>query len=212
MRSVRTFTVADRYLNFQQLENSETEGQDFAIRYSDRESKLLILGPHAGAIEPGTSEIVLSVADNDLSFYLFEGIKNGGNGVLHITSTNFDEPQALKMVKASEKVITFHGECSNRNVVYLGGRDEEFRNHLKHSLDAAGFTTKEHENPNLQGTSANNICNRCASGVGVQLELGKGLRRNLFKSLNSIGRINPTEELEKFTNAIRHGLKSAGAF
>jgi phage replication-related protein YjqB (UPF0714/DUF867 family) len=42
------------------------------------------VAPHGGAIEPGTSEVAKQVADNDLSLFIFEGIKPKGNKRLHI--------------------------------------------------------------------------------------------------------------------------------
>lgn len=202
--------MVDKYPNFKTLAESESEGRDYAIRYADRGSRVLVLGPHAGAIELGTTGIVLAVAAVDLSFYLFKGIKKSGNRYLHITSTNFDEPCALDLVKNSEIALAIHGEGSDNSIVYLGGGNESLIRYLQNSLNEAGFDTDKHDNPHLQGTSSENICNRCASASGgVQLELGKGLREKFFKSLTSQGRKQPTKELNKFAKAVREGLDNA---
>jgi phage replication-related protein YjqB (UPF0714/DUF867 family) len=55
-----------------------------------------VIAPHGGGIEPGTSELATAIAGDDFSLYLFEGLKSAGNGELHITSTNFDEPISAK--------------------------------------------------------------------------------------------------------------------
>ncbi|WP_180961083.1 poly-gamma-glutamate hydrolase family protein [Shewanella sp. GutCb] len=198
--------MVDKYSNFEDLANSEIAGRDFVIKLACRESKTLVIAPHAGAIEPGTSEITLAIARDDTSYYLFEGVKEAGNGKLHITSTNFDEPQALKIAASSDFTIAIHGEASDNEIVYLGGRNKALQSQISASLKKAGFKVDKHTNSRLQGTSKENICNRCASASGVQLELGKGLRKTFFKNLTPNGRKQITEELEKFTTAVRDGM------
>ncbi len=202
----------DKYLNFEQLVLEEQEGLDYLIRSCDRGSHVLIFGSHAGGIEPGTSELVQSIAEKDVSYYLFEGIKAKGNGVLHITSTNFDEPSALRLLESSIKAIAFHGEQSDDEKVYLGGQDEDLWPHIEYCLNEAQFNTAKHDNPRLQGTSRANVCNRCASGAGLQLEISKGLRRRFFRSLSVTGRKQKTEEYYRFVEAVRKGLKRANVF
>jgi phage replication-related protein YjqB (UPF0714/DUF867 family) len=172
----------------------------------------LIMAPHAGEIEPGTSEIALAIAGKEFSYYLFEGIKGAGNSELHITSTSFNEPRALQMAADTESVVTIHGEGSEDEIVYIGGRDKHLKSHIGDSLKNAGFEVAKHNNPKLQGTSPANICNRSASNSGVQLELGKGLRRKFFRSLTSDGRTQITEQLAIFSSAVRQGLDPANAF
>lgn len=203
--------MADKYENFEQLASREIEGKDFAIRCADRESNILIMAPHAGSIEPGTGEIALAIASEDISYYLFEGTKNSGNGDLHITSTKFNEPLALQMAGRSQGVVTIHGEGSEANTVYLGGRNLALKNHICAALEKAGFNTGKHDNPGLHGVSPDNICNRGVSASGVQLELGKGLRRNLFNSLSCNGRQQATAALIFFSGAVREGLQRASA-
>jgi phage replication-related protein YjqB (UPF0714/DUF867 family) len=204
--------MADKYLNFEGLASSEIEGRDYIIRSQNRGTKVIVIGPHAGDIEPGTSEIVLAIASQDLSYYLFEGTKDKGNRDLHVTSTKFNEPKALDLVGNSEFALAIHGEKSTNNTVYIGGRNQELQDSLRESIRAAGFSVDVHDDPELQGVSPANICNRCASGSGVQLELAKGLRKKFFQSLTSTGRREVTEEFGKFVSAIRRGLNCASAF
>jgi phage replication-related protein YjqB (UPF0714/DUF867 family) len=204
--------MPDKYSNYQELAQSEREGVDFTIRQAVRNTtSTLVLGLHAGRIEPGISEIVLAVTGDDLSYYLFEGIKAQGNRDLHITSTHFDESGCLALVQKSEHVIAIHGERSDDKVVYLGGLDEQLKEYLKTALREDDFMAKEHAKPLLQGTSLKNICNRGKSRAGVQLELSNGLRRGFFQSLSTDGQRRPTELFHRFIAVLRKGLHNAGA-
>ena len=199
--------MTDRYLNYEQLAMVEREGRDYSVKCHDRNSELILLGYHAGGIEPGTSEIIKSIAGSDLSYYLFEGIKANNNGDLHITSTNFDEPRALRMLRGCNKAIAFHGELSDRVKVYLGGLDEALLRNIQYCLNESGFEIARHENQKIQGASPENICNKCRFRAGVQLELSRGLREQFFQSLRFTGRRQPTENFYQFIRAIRTGIR-----
>ncbi|MFC1567466.1 poly-gamma-glutamate hydrolase family protein [Thermodesulfobacteriota bacterium] len=201
----------DVYKNFAELSETESEGIDFCISVVKREgSKIVIVAPHGGAIEPGTSEVAKEVANNDLSLAIFEGIKPKGNKRLHITSTNFDEPRCVELVQESDAVVAIHGEGSTELSVFLGGRDDELCSQLKVVLERYGYDVKTHGNPDLHGLAATNICNRGRHGVGVQLELSSGLRQTFFQSLTDKGRKKPTAELVRFAAAVRESLHTAG--
>ncbi|MBV2205709.1 MAG: poly-gamma-glutamate hydrolase family protein [Pseudomonas sp.] len=196
--------MPDKYSNFAALSRDERES--YEIRIQDRGSAIVIVAPHAGGIEPGTSETCLGIACNDLSSYCFEGKKARNNADLHITSSNFDEPQCLELIRRTALVLTVHGERSDGDVVFLGGLHTEALKSLRTTLEANGFVVMEHANPLLQGHHAKNICNQGHLGAGVQLELSKGLRRSLFQSLSADGRQQPTPRFEQFCIAIRQGL------
>ena len=206
-----SYIEMDVYLNFAELIESEREGIDFRIYTVKREgSTTVIVAPHGGAIEPGTSEVAKEVAKNDLSLAIFEGIKPKDNKHLHITSTNFDEPRCVELVQKADTVVAIHGEGSSELIVFLGGRDDELRVHLKAALERYSYAVKTHGNPDLHGLAAANICNRGRHGVGVQLELSFGLRQTFFQSLTDQGRKKPTDELVRFAAAVREGLHTAG--
>lgn len=200
--------MADKYTNFAALALGERKNGAFSITAHDAGSSVVIAAPHGGAVEPGTSEIAKAIAAGDLSYYLFEGQKPDGNGELHITSSNFDEPECLKLLKSAKTVLTVHGEASEHEVVYVGGRDKAARVRIQQHLEAKAFTVREHADPSLQGTHQSNICNVGRSGAGVQLELSLGLRRTFFASLNRAGRQQPTPRLAQFAEAIRGALLS----
>ncbi|NMQ27998.1 replication protein [Candidatus Accumulibacter phosphatis] len=201
--------MSDKYSNFSELSASEPSGS-YSVLARNNGSSVVVAAPHAGAIEPGTSEISLGVAANDLSVYLFEGLKSQGNSDLHITSSNFDEPQCLSLLKASDMVITIHGEQSEGEIVFLGGLHASALASLRTTLQDRGYSVQEHANPALQGHNKNNICNIGRLGAGVQLEISKGLRRTFFASLTQNGRDQPTPRLNDFCVVIRYGLHTNG--
>ena len=201
----------DVYRNFAELSEAEREDIDFRISAIKRQgSSTVIVAPHGGTIEPGTSEVAKELANNDLSLFIFEGIKRKGNKRLHITSTNFDEPRCVELVQESDAVVAIHGEGSDELSVFLGGKDDDLCTKLKSVLEWYGYNVKTHANPDLQGLAATNICNRGRHGMGVQLELSSELRRTFFQSLTSKGRKKPTYELVRFVAALREGLHAAG--
>ena len=206
LRKADTIDRMSEYATFAALSAAEKENKDFRVRIAGRNSSTVIVAPHGGGIEPGTSEIVEAIAGPDLSFADFAGIKSKGNEILHITSTHFDEPRCTALVKAAEHVIAVHGEDSEEPVVYLGGKDFELRARVRKVLVNAGFTVKEHPNRKLHGLDKRNICNRNKKKAGVQLELSRGQREKFFQSLNAAGRKHPKPELIEFANAVRKGL------
>ncbi len=172
----------DRYRNFAHLKNHEIESQDYRIRVRERESGTVILAPHGGRIERGTSQIAQAVAGDEHSFYAFEGLKPDlkSNRSLHITSNHFDEPIALAIVTRAERVIAIHGAKGTQPAIYLGGLEMDLRAQLLKSCRSKGFTARDDPSPTRQGAGPNNICNRGKSGRGVQVELTFGLRKLLF--------------------------------
>ena len=183
-----------RSVKYVELSKKEQEGTDFSITAFKRQgSHTTIVAPHGGAIEPGTSEVAREVANNDVSLAIFEGIKPRNNDCLHITSTHFDEPRCVALVKESDAVVAIHGEGSPEVVVFLGGRDNALGAQLKAVLERHGYSVKTHENPELQGLAPTNICNRGRGNAGVQLELSFGLRQTFFESITTKGIKKPTE-------------------
>lgn len=193
----------DPYRSFPDLDRCERRDADYRVRAHSTGSRWAVIAPHGGGIEPGTSEVAAAVAGGDLSFYAFEGIKLGNNGVLHVTSTRFDEPECVSLVAASEKALAIHGEGGAEPLVFLGGRDAAAMEAVGESLRRHGFRAETHPDAGLQGKEEANICNRCRSGAGVQLELSAGLRRALFQSLSGRDRRLPTDRLPEFVAAVR---------
>ena len=192
--------MADRYPDFATLAAAHDHDKDYRITVQDRGTRVAILAPHGGTIEPETASIARAVAGDDLSFYLFEALRAGAHGDYHITSHRFDEPRALALVAGADTSIAIHGRKDDGNdTVWLGGRDETLRDAVGDALRAAGFEAAL--NTALPGVHPSNICNRTRSGAGVQLELPRSLRRNLAEDGAMMAR---------FSTALRAAISGAG--
>lgn len=192
--------MADRYPDFATLAAAHEQDRDYRITVQDRGTRVAILAPHGGTIEPETASIARAVAGNDLSFYLFEALRAGAHGDYHITSHRFDEPRALALVAGADTSIAIHGRKDDgSDTVWLGGRDEILRHAVGDALRAAGFASAL--NTALPGVHPSNICNRTRSGAGVQLELPRSLRRNLAEDGAMMAR---------FSTALRAAISAAG--
>ena len=193
------------YKSFAELSKSEPEGVSYRRILKRGRSKFAIIAPHGGGIEPGTSEIARSIAGFAFSYYLFDGIRTTGNELLHITSTLFDEPKCLKLVKTSQVVIAIHGCGGHEKIVYLGGLHEELKTRLMGALRKVGFDARLADG-DYAGLQPENICNSGRSGRGVQLEITEGLRRSMFKGLSRPNREVTTDVFKKFVVPIRKEL------
>jgi len=167
------------YPNFAALKQAEREGVDFVIVCRPRPSPVAVIAPHGGGIEPGTSRIASAIAGDDFNLYRFEGRKPEGNLRLHITSEHFDEQECLDILSSCDYVVAVHGCDDEEGTAYLGGRDTDLGATIRDRLEASGFRTGRHPNPNLQGASALNICNKGRRRCGVRLELSCDLRHKL---------------------------------
>ena len=86
------------YKSFAELNTVEKNGLAFRLKVKNRKTSFVVIAPHGGGIEPGTSEIANAIAGLNYSLYTFDGIRLSGNELLHITSTLFDEPRDRKSV------------------------------------------------------------------------------------------------------------------
>ena len=199
--------MADTYQSYSHLCDHEQEDVDFRVVVVERGSPA-VLAPHGGGIEPGTSEIAREVAGDDLSLYLFEGLKLDGNAVLHITSHRFEEPRCIALVERAESAVAIHG-CQDRpgsaSVVFVGGGDEELRGQLIDQLTRAGFPAEV--DTTLSGTHGENVCNR-AKRQGAQLEITEGARLKMFRSLKRDGRNQKHGPFFLFCEALRSVVSS----
>ena len=170
----------DIYSSFNELKDLEELDRDYRIAIRDRMSPITVIAPHGGKIEPMTSYIADSIAGNKFNCYCFEGIKVRNNEILHITSHNFDEPQALNLIAQSKTVVTVHACTDKEALVYLGGLDAALIRAIAKGFRSAGIMGAK-QNLNYRGVNPKNICNRGATGKGVQLEISRGLRDDLNK-------------------------------
>ncbi len=202
----------DQYSNFEQLKARERAGTDYRIRWRIGRSRIAVLSIHGGDIEPGASRIADAIAGSEHSFYAFEGLKTRKNIALHITSTVFDEPAALEIVSKSEIIISIHGCAETDSIVYLGGRHQDLKIQIRDNLRKAGFNATDRQDSRFTGMDLANICNLCGGGMGVQMEISRGMRILMFRDLTPEGRSHPTEELYRFAKAVRDAIEPFAGF
>jgi phage replication-related protein YjqB (UPF0714/DUF867 family) len=170
--------IGDRYCCFAELERHEARGRDYAITTVRRAaSTSLILAPHGGSIERGTSDVAREIAGEEFNLYLFEGTKPQGNTELHITSSRFDEPSCLDILSTCDSVVTIHGCKGAIEQVLLGGLHYAMKLEMSVALQEHGVHV-ESSNHTFPATDPKNICNRGRTRQGVQLELSAALRRS----------------------------------
>ena len=167
-------------------------GRDFRIAFGDGKiDRCLMIAPHGGGIEPGTSEIMRGVARRgDWAWYEFAGfLRQGNKEALHVTSTDFNEPTLTGLLPRAAFILAFHGASGvDKPVVYVGGRwergrqtitesiNQTSRHHGIHALDAIEDVAAAH----LRGVEVLNPTNRGRLTEGVQLEFSRGARNLLF--------------------------------
>jgi phage replication-related protein YjqB (UPF0714/DUF867 family) len=168
--------MADKYASCAELASCESLGTDYRVRTLERpDSPVIVLAPHGGGIEVGTSELAHLIAGDDHSLFAFEGLKGyGANRDLHITSHRFDHPECLALVGRCAVALGIHG-CIGESRIFVGGLDTELTALLTGSLAAAGFNASA-EGHRYPGRNPLNICNRGTRGRGAQLEITKDLR------------------------------------
>lgn len=164
----------DTYRSFKELRKRET---DYHITWIDRNAHITVIAPHGGNIEPHTSEIAELIAADRYNLFCFNGLRSSSNQVLHITSHNYDEEQALALVQSSAFVIAIHG-CSRKDqMIYIGGLFDELKEQIGEALDRARIPSVVCDKTSgYGGKRADNICNKGISGKGVQLEISRPLR------------------------------------
>jgi phage replication-related protein YjqB (UPF0714/DUF867 family) len=197
----------DKYATYAQLKRNEIEDRDYTILYRDLSSQIVIMAPHGGGIEPGTIDIADELAGCEYTFYGFKGLKKTGNSILYINSNNFDEPISLKAAHDADIVMSIHGAKDKAEMVCVGGVNSELKRIIIHTLKAAGFNAVISRRPGLQGNNPENICNRCKTKKGVQLEISRGLRETLFENLSNRSLRKKTKTFYQFVNTLREALK-----
>lgn len=168
--------ATDTYTSFAELDGRETLGTDYRVRWFERPvAPVVIIAPHGGGIEIGTSQMAARIARGRHSLFLFEGLKPAWqNRGLHITSHRFDHPQCVALVSCKPVTLAVHG-CKGESRIYIGGLDVELKTLLTAKLNDAGFPATSDNHPYL-GLNPLNICNRGSRGRGVQIELTRDFR------------------------------------
>ena len=174
------------------LKSGYVAGRDFRVAFGDSKIELcLLIAPHGGGIEPGSSEIMRAVAEaGGWAWYEFTGfLRKGNKDALHISSTDFDEPTLRSMLPQAGFVVAFHGASESREpIVYVGGKWElgrrivtesingAFSKHGVRAVDAIDSAVAAH----LRGLDDSNVANLGKRAEGIQLEFSRGARNLLF--------------------------------
>ena len=178
--------------SFIALAAAHVEGRDFnRLVRPVEQSSVVVIAPHGGRIEPRTESIAAQIAGTDFNLYCFISHLPAQSANLHITSRNFDDPACLTLVASCTYVVAVHGWSGQREALLIGGLDTALGGRLARSARTIGVETLT-KSAALSGTHPRNICNRGASGRGVQLELTMALRRS--------------EKLPSLVSAIRSAL------
>jgi phage replication-related protein YjqB (UPF0714/DUF867 family) len=161
----------------------------------NQEGEQIVLAIHGGGIERGTSEIAMAVAGyhpatfarstdclglHDL--WMFEGLLSSGNSKLHVTSTNFDDPIALRVVQMSKRCLSLHGldDVPGGADIQIGGLDAELSSIILEELTTAGISAAVANQGGTNGNDLKNTCNKTTISAGVQLEMTETYRNSLF--------------------------------
>ncbi|MER7937935.1 MULTISPECIES: poly-gamma-glutamate hydrolase family protein [unclassified Streptomyces] len=201
--------MPDLYSSYAQLAGAQIEGIDYQRQWRLSEvSTLVFFAIHGGGIEPGTTELADSCAGDIHDFYTLDAFKAAGSNTdLHITSTRYDEPQALKMAAAATHSVSFHGFTNAAAVTYLGGLDYNLRDQIGQALKDAGFTVTI-AGDELDGDDPKNLCNRTTRGMGVQLEVSNTQRALFFAGgdTSRANRKNTTAAFTAYVAAVKQGI------
>jgi phage replication-related protein YjqB (UPF0714/DUF867 family) len=164
----------DRYDSFSSLAREAPTDSWRRVCLEVSNSSTLILAPHGGDIEVGTSELAATVAGDDHTLYCFEGLRSQCFRDLHVTSHRFDDPVALELAARAAIVVAIHG-CRGNRSIYVGGRDTKLVALLTSRLVEAGFPAQSDDHA-FPAIDPDNICNKGSRGMGAQIELSRDLR------------------------------------
>lgn len=169
--------MLDTYRSVEELLAREWDHVQIDNRVDGR-SRIAVLAPHAGEIEPFTGEIARAVAGKEHRFYGFAGKAPQGNARLHVTSTRFDEPRLRTVLNGARTAIAIHGAAGDEDALtLLGGVNRTLMDAIQWALEQAGFAVMRAPT-HLAGGDPRNVVNRVPEG-GVQLELTRRLREDL---------------------------------
>ena len=202
--------MADTYADSYELMKNRKYEDEFSIKMRKRgESGVIYFTPHGGGVESGCSELSEFSADPEDSYYCFEGRLGSGNSVLHVTSTNFNEPNARKIVAEHDIAVSYHGYADNliKNTK-IGGLDSALRAMIGEEFTAAGIAwEQEPEGSSIAGAEPDNIVNVTRRKMGVQLEISTLQRSAFFGTNTAAGRRNTRNaEFDAYVSAIKKAV------
>ena len=201
--------MADTYADSYELMKNRKYESEFSMRMKKGNSGIIYFSPHGGGIESGASELAEFSADPQDSYYAFEGRLGSGNSVLHVTSTHFNEPNAVNLVHQHRIAVSYHGysDSAVKNTK-IGGLDVQLRNFVSEEFTAAGIPWEmEPAGSDIAGAEPGNIVNETTRGMGIQLEIST-MQRNAFFSTNTAAgrRTSRLPEFDNYIAAVKRGV------
>lgn len=179
--------------------------RDYEITLTDTNSDVTVLSYHGGNIESHTSGISKDLQER----YPWNRYDLNGHGTptclegdsqfarLHITSSKFNDPDAVFLVGSHPKSVAIHGYGSHRGYpdgrICVGGKNkpqiDAFINHVNtheddfpdYDLEPVDATDDPGKSlcQGLSGISLQNLVNCNSQGEGLQLELSPKMRDDL---------------------------------
>lgn len=172
--------LRDLYSSMIELQGKE---DNWSIEMNTNKSNVLSFAPHGGGIEAGSSELALLISQKlDCNYFTFKGKLPSDNVKLHVTSTRYDNPELLNLMRNIDYSISVHGYADNEYArTLIGGSNEELKEIIKCHLRNRGFDVQDAPT-HLAGTKLNNVTNKTKTGLGVQLELSTKQRKSFFSN------------------------------
>ncbi|MBI4533917.1 MAG: poly-gamma-glutamate hydrolase family protein [Candidatus Melainabacteria bacterium] len=199
---------ADKYPDLESVKR-HVSPDDFRIRLLDRGSWALVIAPHGGYIEPGTSAIARAIAGRSYSLFDFQGLREDIAPDMHVTATRFRDPGLSCLLGFADVAVSVHGMgTAGHTTIWLGGLNISLKQLVRFNLEKAGFVVNP-DSPRYRGESRYNIVNmaRCC---GVQLEFSDELLNQAFRKhrFTPGGRCPAkTEVFDRLVAAVRQGLR-----
>lgn len=213
------YSNQDRYKDLSELRARLRSGKHFRIRALDRKSKITVVSPHGGRIEPGSSRLARVIAGDDLNFFDFQGLTRFFPRPvdLHVTSTRFRDEILDRLLAQSLTAVSIHGMgTEGKGQIWVGGLNEEAKSLVAASLTGLGFAI-DCDSPKYRGRSAKNFVN-FPPQKGLQLELSDDVMRSLFARNDRLfdrrleqsqqgGRAASSTLMSQFAHAVRSAVQ-----
>lgn len=184
----------DTFKSLASLKQSLNEGQDFSISVVDRDSRVTVVSPHGGKIEPGTSELARALAERGYNLFDFQALSDNAGRTGHVTSTNFRDARLTSLLNKSTVCVSFHRMRDRHRTIYLGGKNQRLKEIAARSLKEAGFRCTT-DPPRLKGVESDNFVN-LAQDKGLQVEIPVLLADSLIPDIDSKARLVSPYELQ----------------
>lgn len=195
------------------------------------DTNIFVAALHGGSIEMGTTELALATAGEVTGFntdkgtlsnetkndyFVFNGTNSTGeNGKLHVTASNYDDKDALRLVSQNKVGIAFHG-CTDTQptggyagykAILIGGLDNNLKVLMEQRLKQAGFNAYITTQELYDGDMPENLINKTSRKVGLQFEMTTSMRASLFDTnTREKRRITTNTDFWRLTNTIRQAL------